>query len=571
MAKAEAQTWIDRQTTIQQELDELEPLRIQYAEINRQVAQKNEEWVVITQKLAESERELELCRAEIKNFPLEKQKIQDEIENAEKALKETNKKCVELDEHKQHLSRKISELETKNERLESDRNNLQKDLQKLDYELDQKNKTRIELEIIIGTLTGQKAGLQNEVLETARQKEIGEERALEDLLELPKCLDAEGKPKKKIQESKAIEALSEHLESVNLNYSTRVLKSFHTYLKIADISPLVALAGISGTGKSELPKRYAEAMGIYFLQVSVQPRWDSPQDLFGFYNYLEHRYKATELARAMVRFDHWNWKKYSAKFQNKILLVLLDEMNLARVEYYFSEFLSRLEGRKSVDTDSELSRHPVEIELDLGKQKEQLGARSVFPSSNVLFVGTMNEDESTQSMSDKVMDRAPIIRFGRPKKLANQLPKSSSIKSGEFLTLETWLGWRKQPDSIPSKVRDPMEKWIEKLNVSLDGLGRPFGHRLNQAIYAYVANHPDTVADPSLRSARVAFSDQLEQRIFPKLRGLQMLDGSNERHFNDMRSLIRNELEDADLDQALHDSAQDELFSWTGVDREKEN
>jgi hypothetical protein len=55
------------------------------------------------------------------------------------------------------------------------------------------------------------------------------------------------------------------------------------------------LAGVSGTGKSLLPRRYAEAMG--FLQIAVEPRWDSPQDLLGFYNYIEKNYRATDLAR----------------------------------------------------------------------------------------------------------------------------------------------------------------------------------------------------------------------------------------------------------------------------------
>ena len=120
-------------------------------------------------------------------------------------------------------------------------------------------------------------------------------------------------------------------------------------MKIGDISPLVVLAGISGTGKSELPRRYAEGMGLHFVILPVQPRWDSPQDLFGFYNYLEKRYKATELARAMVQFELYNqtlWPlptNWDHSRSDRMLLVLLDEMNLARVEYYFSEFLSRLE------------------------------------------------------------------------------------------------------------------------------------------------------------------------------------------------------------------------------------
>lgn len=135
--------------------------------------------------------------------------------------------------------------------------------------------------------------------------------------------------------------------------------AFHTSLKISDRSPLVVLAGVSGTGKSELPRRYAEAFGIHFLNVAVQPRWDGPQDLFGFYDYLDRRFRATELARSLVQMDTigprsergWNppkdWSKGN-RLNDQMLLVLLDEMNLARVEYYFSEFLSRLETRSGL-------------------------------------------------------------------------------------------------------------------------------------------------------------------------------------------------------------------------------
>ena len=74
---------------------------------------------------------------------------------------------------------------------------------------------------------------------------------------------------------------------------------------------MTVLAGVSGTGKSLLPRRYAEAMGLRFLQISVEPRWDSPQDLLGFYNYIEKRYRATDLARALVHMDPYNTSELS--------------------------------------------------------------------------------------------------------------------------------------------------------------------------------------------------------------------------------------------------------------------
>ena len=141
------------------------------------------------------------------------------------------------------------------------------------------------------------------------------------------------------EERNALEHAARYIAGRGLHFPERILHSFHTCLKTNDISPLLVLAGISGTGKSELPRHYADGMGMHFLLTAVQPRWDSPQDLFGFYNYLEKRYKATELARAMVQFERYNQCEWDLPDgsdvddrSDRMLLVLLDEMNLARTE-----------------------------------------------------------------------------------------------------------------------------------------------------------------------------------------------------------------------------------------------
>jgi 5-methylcytosine-specific restriction endonuclease McrBC GTP-binding regulatory subunit McrB len=184
----------------------------------------------------------------------------------------------------------------------------------------------------------------------------------------------------------------------------------------------------------------------------------------------------------------------------------------------------------------------------------------------------MNEDESTQSMSDKVIDRAPVIRFARPKILADRppQPQSNSVDPSSYLPLQTWLQWRRDLDSLSHDVRDNIEKWINRLNKELDVFGRPFGHRLNQAILAYVANHPDMISDPSLANARKAFADQLEQRIFPKLRGLEMEDNLNDKSYKEILDLVKEDLKDEELADALDKSKKNILFTWVGVNREEE-
>ncbi len=366
-------------------------------------------------------------------------------------------------------------------------------------------------------------------------------------------------------EDNALECLKSYLDECKLIFPLRILNAFHTSLKIADISALAVMAGISGTGKTELPRRYAEALGMHFLLMAVQPRWDSPQDMFGFYNYIERSYKATELAQSLVRMDSWNHSD-KAEYADRMLLVLLDEMNLARVEYYFSEFLSKLEIRRSVNPDNPGDRSKAEISLDVGPRTKGIDIPRLYVHENVLFVGTMNEDESTQTLSDKVIDRANVLRFGRPEKMVSNLPEMPP-RSKEYLPFSVWDSWKKRPpyEELDPNVRNDIKGWIKELNDGLDDIGRPFGHRINQAIFSYVANYPAVNVQ---NNHRLAFADQIEQRILPKMRGLDI--EQNRSCFEILRAVIE-KLDDEELDDAFDKAMRkdDILFSWYGVTRKQ--
>jgi hypothetical protein len=128
----------------------------------------------------------------------------------------------------------------------------------------------------------------NTVLQLSGRDEGAEERRTQELWQpYIKQKASDFSKRKGKSELEFLDDSENYLRSKKLYFPKRVLRAFHTSLKVTDISPLVVLAGISGTGKSELPRRYAEAMGLHFLNVAVQPRWDSPQDMFGFFNYLE--------------------------------------------------------------------------------------------------------------------------------------------------------------------------------------------------------------------------------------------------------------------------------------------
>ena len=368
-----------------------------------------------------------------------------------------------------------------------------------------------------------------------------------------------------------LEDTQNYIRGKKLYFPRRVIHAFHTSMKCNDISPLTVLAGISGTGKSELPKCYAEGMGIHFTMLAVQPRWDSPQDLLGFYNYMENKYKPTELARAMVRFDMFNREQWGEippecdDRSDRMLLVLLDEMNLARVEYYFSEFLSKLETRRGVNIYDDMDRVKSEIELELTGR----APLRIFPGRNILFTGTMNEDESTQTLSDKVLDRANILRFGKPKSsdISAQI-RNSTLRPPreEGMTYARWNTWCTEAKGI--KVDRTISEWIDELNCIMAELQKPFGHRVAQAIAAYVVNYPKGIAHG--KEQEMAFADQIEQRIMPKLRGIDLIQ--NEDALNKIGKLIARTNDEA-LADAFERGCKDDangVFMWQGVDRSED-
>lgn len=309
-------------------------------------------------------------------------------------------------------------------------------------------------------------------------------------------------------------------DTYGLHFNPRILKAFHTALKTAEWSPLTVLAGVSGTGKSELPRLYSHFGGIYFEPISVQPNWDSQESMLGFFNSIDNKFDAQPVLRLLAQ-SQKPWSNEYPGLQDAVCLVLLDEMNLAHPELYFAEFLSKLElrrGRKG----SDVPFIPVKIGAGMKPYELSLGR-------NVLWTGTMNQDETTKSLSDKVLDRSIIINFPRPTELKRRLKLTplDERNRGPALHKASWQSWLVQGSIFPEEVIKPFKTFIENMNAALAISGRALGHRIWQSIEYYMANYPDVRAalaekdEPSTHKAmHIAFEDQLVQKVMPKLRGI---------------------------------------------------
>lgn len=541
--------------------DECKEREEQLNELNKQYKDEQLRKQALEQAIeaakAEQETLLKGCKESIAN-------LNDQISTKQLEVKHLDKRISELTKAKEELENKLQQTEQRLQKLQTDSAVNAQLLASARQQLKECEKKKEETEAFIAAKKGEISQL-NEKYARLNSEAVSSQQCWADLdTPLPNIIkpSASHYPK---SERKWYDDFVKTLDSCNIQFNIRLLNAFHTSLKVQELSPLVVLAGISGTGKSLLPELYAHAAGMNFLQVAVQPRWDSPQDMLGFYNYMEGRFKATELSRLLWQSDAFNNKAASVKSMN---IVLLDEMNLARVEYYFSDMLSKLEVRRGIDARQAEQRQAAEIEIDCGASSGQMKKRRLFISPQTLFVGTMNEDESTQSLSDKVMDRANMIRFGRPQKLrVKPTSKKDFIEHYKqeptTLTLQIWEQWHKEANSsTASHLNDE----LQEINELLTGVGRPFGHRVAQSIMEYVANYPQS--DTAENTYRWAVADQIEMKVLPKLNGLDKDNQKSRELLSGLGDII--ERHDRDLAQAFRETAdntQEAFFQWRGLIR----
>lgn len=333
-----------------------------------------------------------------------------------------------------------------------------------------------------------------------------------------------------------LDSIDRQCTEYGLRFPRRILHAFHTSLKTAEWSPLTVLAGVSGTGKSELPRLYSHFGGIQFLPLAVQPNWDSQESMLGFFNSIDNKFDAQPVLRFLAQSQKELTDDYPG-LQDAVCLVLLDEMNLAHMELYFSDFLSKLEyrrGLKGGDTPN------LEVKLGAGLEPYLLPM-----GRNVLWTGTMNQDETTKSLSDKVLDRSIVIHFPRPSKLERRQKLKSLTDPAPLLPRKAWQRWWAQETEFSDEQVQPFKSLIEHMNESLSEVGRALGHRVWQSIEYYMANYPDVrfakeSGDPHAleRAMRIAFEDQLVQKVMPKLRGIDTRGDSQTKCLDPIRRKI---------------------------------
>ena len=348
---------------------------------------------------------------------------------------------------------------------EIDKDELRRQVERLNYELYQATEEKNKILNLKTAYMGLKPGEELQ----------GPEEIKEALSRFPKLTAVDSNYKDRNTSIMFKEGLSlEELCNSFRNYAASKLGFYYTIDVVRQLfagmatSKLIILEGISGTGKTSL----AYALGKFFCFdssiIPVQPSWKDRSELLGYYNEFTKKFNETEFLKSL----------YITTYRKDINVIVLDEMNLARIEYYFAEFLSVMEMKDKENwvidlIPSQEAGDPVNLEE--GKLR--------IPQ-NVLFIGTANNDDSTFTISDKVYDRAISLFFddkGRPFEAQEQEPLSIP-----YAQLEALFSEAKKQYEIS---QDMLKKFDELDNFVIRKFKLAFGNRILKQLETFVPNY----------------------------------------------------------------------------------
>lgn len=249
---------------------------------------------------------------------------------------------------------------------------------------------------------------------------------------------------------------------MHLYYTEEIIRRFVAGMAS---SKLLILEGISGTGKTSLPYSFSRFLDNPATMISVQPSYRDRTELLGYFNEFSKRFNETEFLRAL----------YESGYREEPSIIVLDEMNLARIEYYFAEMLSVLE-MPSQD----------EWVLDLvptawpGDPKHLFDGKIRVPNS-IWFVGTANNDDSTFTITDKVYDRAMPIELNERADAFECDPQSSCRITSQHL--EQMFAQAKRDYPISRETEEKLQKLDNYLQTRFK---LAFGNRIIKQMHDFI-------------------------------------------------------------------------------------
>jgi len=295
---------------------------------------------------------------------------------------------------------------------------------------------------------------------------------------------------KEPRDNNFLEKFHQEMREKGLLYSDSDIINFDLSVRSAH---LVILSGMSGTGKSQLVKTYARVAdsvdkdGVGLHTIPVSPSWTDDSDLLGYIDYKSMEYRPADTGLVSVLLE-------AAKLdnRNKRYIICFDEMNLARIEHYFSQFISILENPEG---ERQLVLYDRTLAVDTGLKNYTKYPPVININDNVVFVGTINIDDSTIMLSDKLLDRAHVIK----------------LEMQPFTDMFRNMTGGIRPDEL--KFLNELQTKLHEEHPKL-GIGYRIVRQMND--YLKLLN-----ASRMRYSRQEAFDQLIVQRIIPKLRGAE--------------------------------------------------
>ena len=306
----------------------------------------------------------------------------------------------------------------------------------------------------------------------------------------------EDKYYKKIIPVDTINHIENYIKNQGYNYTYNQLSNLYLSLKT---KPFTILAGISGTGKSKIIRLFADSINADYTLISIRPDWNDATELLGYKN-LDDKFIKGQLTKTILK---------AKQNKNKPHLICLDEMNLARVEYYLSDYLSIIESRKKVGQEI--------ITDDIVQFEENNETINLHIPDNIYIIGTVNMDDSTFQFSRKVLDRANTIEFSDVDLdnlfFENNEEVESLNVSNNFLKT-TYLKTMDIEEEYREYAKEINKKIIE-INEILKKSQKQFAYRVRDEILFYMVENKKA----NLLHEDIAFDYQIMQKILPAITG----------------------------------------------------
>lgn len=316
--------------------------------------------------------------------------------NSQMAIYESNKSITEIIDLNEKIA-KINQLESENLAFKEEVSALKRRINELINDNDGIEAIKNTNEILANRLKRREAEIHYlKKLEMAKGTgEDGSQQIFEEIIQKQVEFDKKDGYNQYIGDEKIVNGFIDFCKNHGFIYDEDLVRGFLASLRS---SRLTILKGYSGTGKSSLPNLFAAYLNAECVVIPVQPNWRTKQDIMGFYNYFTNKFIPTELTQTLLRAN---------VSKDRIFFVVLDEMNLARVEYYFSEFNSKLwlnDDQRKIELYEGISHYTGEV-------SKYIKDNSIIIPDNVYFIGTINEDDSVSPISDKIFDRSQVIEF----------------------------------------------------------------------------------------------------------------------------------------------------------------